>query len=113
MVNQLDFFPTILKLTKTPFNKEDAKKLDGLDISAVLHGESDKVIDKKGKERESLFWHFPHNDNAMKATIRKGDFKLYRHFVNNTYSMYRLYEDGNRADLEERHNIIKEENILL
>jgi len=107
LINQLDFFPTILSLTSSTFNEKDAANLSGLDLSPLLHGKSTEVLDQNGTKRESLFWHFPHN--GMKAAIRKGDFKLYRNFTSNNYSLYRLYQDGKRADLEEIKNLIDDE----
>ena len=103
MVNQLDFFPTILSLSTTQIAEDDMVKLSGLDISNVLKNESQEVIDANGQPRESLFWHFPHN--SMRAAIRKGDFKLYRHFQTETHSLYRLYENGQPADIEEQQDL--------
>jgi len=103
LVNQLDFFPTILALTTSKFDTKSAAKLSGLNISPLLLGQATQVIDRNGEPRKSLFWHFPHN--AMKAAIRKGDFKLYRNFQTNTYSLYRLYRNGVREDLEEKHDV--------
>ncbi len=103
MVNQLDFFPTILKLTSTEVSAADRAKLSGLDVTPVLMGKADEVVDANGKKRESLFWHFPHNQ--MRAAIRKGDFKLYRHFQTGTYSLYRLYKNGANADIEEQEDL--------
>ncbi|MBK1825531.1 sulfatase [Haloferula rosea] len=100
MVNQLDFFPTILNLTATTIPTEAQAKLSGLDITPVLKGEASEVADEKGNKRNSLFWHFPHN--KKRAAIRKGDFKLYRHFETEQYSLYRLYKNGELADLEEK-----------
>ena len=106
LINQLDFFPTILALTSTDFEPAAADRLSGLDVSPVLLGETNEVLDHDGKPRESMFWHFPHNN--MRAAIRKGDFKLYRHFQTETYSLYRLYENGQRADLEEQTDLSKD-----
>ena len=103
MINQLDFFPTILHLTSTEIEKEEAAKLSGLDITEVLTADADEVMTAGGTARESMFWHFPHNQ--MNATIRKGDFKFYRHFRTETHSLYRLYENGKAADIEEKHDL--------
>ena len=104
LINQLDFFPSILKLTASKMDEDKKSKLSGLDVTPLLLGETSEVLDAKGKKRESLFWHFPHN--MMKAVIRKGDFRLYRQFKTNDYALYRLYKDGKRADLEEKHDLI-------
>lgn len=103
LINQLDFFPTILTLTSTDVPPAAYDRLSGLDVSPVLFGEADQVFDRDGNQRDSMFWHFPHN--SMRAAIRKGDFKLYRHFQTDSYSLYRLYENGQRADLEEQTDL--------
>ncbi len=103
MINQLDFFPTILTLTSSKIPAAAYAKLSGLDITPVLSGKATEVFDATGNKRQSLFWHFPHN--AQRAAIRKGDFKLYRHFQTGEYSLYRLYNNGAYADIEERENL--------
>lgn len=103
LVNQLDYFPTILKLTSAKITPEHQKVLSGLDISPVLTGQTQKIADEKGAERTSLFWHFPHNHlSTMKSAIREGDFKLYLHHPSGNYELYQLYENGARTDLEEK-----------
>ena len=103
LVNQLDYFPTILKLANAEIAPEDQKELSGLDISPVLTGGTRKILDETGAERTSLFWHFPHNLlRSMKSAIREGDFKLYYNHPSGNYELYQLYEYGARADLEER-----------
>ena len=74
-----------------------------MDISSVLLGKRQQVVNKSGQRRESLFWHFPHN--SMRAAIRKADFKLYRHFKTETHSLFRLYENGQLADIEEQKDL--------
>lgn len=103
LVNQLDLFPTILNLTESKIDSASHDLLSGLDITPVLMGKSDQVLDANGKARESLFWHFPHNQ--MRAAIRKGDFKLYRYFTTETHSLYRLSKDGEPADIEEKNDL--------
>ncbi|MBK1855500.1 sulfatase [Verrucomicrobiaceae bacterium 5K15] len=108
LVNQLDYFPTILKLTQSKIAPEDAKELSGLDISPVLKGESQKIVDAAGKERDHLFWHFPHGDeDSMRSAIRRGDFKLYKRHVPNDYELYQIYKDGKRNDYEEVKDLAK------
>ena len=106
LINQLDYYPTLLNLTGTKISKEDSKKLSGLDISQVLLGEETKVRDTNGKERESLFWHFPHNAvSQMQSAIRKGDFKLYKNHWDGSFELYQLDSKGKRVDWEEAQNI--------
>ncbi|MCH6258696.1 sulfatase [Puniceicoccaceae bacterium K14] len=104
MINQLDFFPTFLSLTDTRIASYDYAELSGLDISSVLHGKSDQVLDADGKEREFLFWHFPHG-SGWKSAIRSGDFKLYKRYETDDYELYRPYNDGQRNDFEEANDL--------
>lgn len=108
LVNQLDYFPTLLKLTGSEIGAKAKQALSGVDISPVLWGDSRQVRDENGVERENLFWHFPHNGPNMKAAIREGDFKLYKNYQTRNYSLHRLYRNGERDDLEEMNNIVAE-----
>jgi len=105
LVNQLDYFPTILELTDSTIAESDHKKLSGLDITPVLKGESEEILDAEGVAREHLFWHFPHNVAAMKSSIRSGDFKLYKRYATDDYELYRLYNNGERNDFEEANDL--------
>ena len=106
LVNQLDFFPTFLSLTDTKIAPDDFAELSGLDISPVIHGKGSRVLDAKGKERDHLFWHYPHGgEDSMKSAIRSGDFKLYKRYFTNDYELYRLYQDGKRLDFEEVNDL--------
>ncbi len=106
MVNQLDYYPTILALTNTTIAKQDKSKLSGLNLSPIFQDENQQATYDNGEVRKNLFWHFPHNgDDSMASAIREGDFKLSKHYIDNSYSLYRLYKDGKRFDLEEAHNL--------
>ncbi|NQZ60548.1 MAG: N-acetylgalactosamine 6-sulfate sulfatase (GALNS), partial [Lentisphaeraceae bacterium] len=108
-INQLDFFPTILKLTNSSIKTVHAQELSGLDISPVLTQNAQHVTNSSGAIREELFWHFPHNDDqTMQSTVRRGDFKLYKNYHDMSYSLFRLYKNGQRNDIEERHNLANE-----
>ncbi|MDA7917010.1 sulfatase [Akkermansiaceae bacterium] len=108
LINQLDFFPTFLSLTGAKIAPDYFAKLSGVDISPVIHGKSTQVLDGKGKEREHLFWHYPHGaGESMKSAIRSGDFKLYKRYETNDYELYRLYQDAKRLDLEEANDLAK------
>lgn len=103
LVNQLDFFPTILSLTNSRIAAKDYAELSGLDIAPLLTGKRQQILDANGKERDHLFWHFPHN--SMKSAIRSGDFKLYKRYHTQDYELYQIYKDGQRADLEEVNDL--------
>jgi arylsulfatase A-like enzyme len=105
LVNQLDFFPTILNLTGSTIAPGVRTQLSGLDITQVIKGNSRKITDARGNERKNLFWHYPHGSTTMKGAIREGDYKLYKHYASDEYSLFRLYENGRRLDLEENNNL--------
>ena len=115
MVNGLDFYPTILKLTGTEVPK--GKPLDGDDISGLLLGDptdANLVKNSDGSVRDTMVWHFPHG-SALESTIRVGDYKLIRNYDHvlvpdvPELELFRLYEtDGKtqtRVDIEEAKNI--------
>lgn len=107
MVNQLDYFPTIMNLTGTSISPKQQAKLSGIDITPVLNGKSDSVKNSAGKAREFLWWHFPHNsDSQMQSAIREGDFKLYKNYKDNSYSLYQLYKDEKMHDIGEQSNLV-------
>ncbi|WP_225035236.1 sulfatase [Winogradskyella sp. SM1960] len=106
LINQLDFFPTILNLTNSEIPAKYSANLDGLDISNVLLNNENVVKNNTGEPREALWWHFPHNqDHQMQSAIRHGDYKLYKNHIKGNYELYRLYKDGEREDLEEKFDI--------
>jgi arylsulfatase A-like enzyme len=107
LVNQLDYFPTILKLTHSKISQKNFDELSGLDISQVLSSESSTILDAKGNERKNLFWHYPHG-SQMKSAIRQGDFKLYKNYMSESYELYQLYKNGNRQDIEEQNDLVNE-----
>lgn len=101
MVTQLDYFPTFLSLTDTTIPEEDLNELNGADLEPVLHGTGTEVIDPQTeREREYLFWHFPHY-GTMYAALRSGDYKLHMSYETGNYELYRLANDGVRVDIEE------------
>ncbi|MEP1486812.1 MAG: sulfatase [Algibacter sp.] len=109
LINQLDLFPTILNITNAKIPAKYSSDFDGLDISGVLVNNEDVILNKNGKPREDLWWHFPHNrDSQMQSAIRYGDYKLYKNLIDGSYELYRLYKDGERYDLEERKDISKQ-----
>ena len=67
VASHLDFFPTILSLTGTTAPASVTDKLDGVDLSPFLKGDSTIIEDGDGNERTDLFWHFPHNTERTNA----------------------------------------------
>ena len=105
LVNQLDFFPTILNLTQSEIAPEAKRELSGLDITPVLLSGALQIVDAQGVKRDNLFWHFPHGQGSMKSALREGDFKLLKNYQTRDYSLYRLYNNGEREDLEEMKDL--------
>ncbi|WP_405562424.1 sulfatase [Polaribacter sp. Asnod6-C07] len=109
LVNQLDFYPTILDLTNSKIPTKYSSDLDGLDISGVLLNNETVIKNNNGDPRKDLWWHFPHNrEFQMQSAIRAGDYKLYKNHVKGNYELYRLYKNGERADLEEKFDIAEQ-----
>ncbi|MDO6736304.1 sulfatase [Wenyingzhuangia sp. 2_MG-2023] len=109
LVNQLDFYPTILDLTNSKIPTKYSSDLDGSDISGVLLNNETVIKNNNGEPREDLWWHFPHNrEFQMQSAIRAGDYKLYKNHVKGNYELYRLYKNGERADLEEKFDIAEQ-----
>ncbi|MDA7756745.1 sulfatase [Opitutales bacterium] len=115
MVNGLDFYPTLLTLTGTP--KPDGKNLDGADLKDLLLNnptDSNLIIGKNGKVRDSMVWHFP-NSAAFESSIRVKGFKLIRnydhkyHQNNPELELYELYHEEEekqvRVDIEEANDL--------
>lgn len=108
LVNQLDYYPTILTLTNSIIAKKDKVKLSGVNLSTVFNGENELATFDNGEVRDNLFWHFPHtSDELMKGSIRQGDFKLHKYYLDNSYSLFRLYKGGKRFDIEEANDLVK------
>ncbi|MFT7633236.1 MAG: hypothetical protein ACI87E_004291, partial [Mariniblastus sp.] len=115
MANGLDFYPTILAMTKTP--KPAQKNLDGCDLLPLLLNDpkdAQLVKHDDGTPRDTMVWHYPHN-GALESTIRVGDYKLVRNYdhVNNPETapldLFQLYDSSSgkaqRLDIEELKNL--------
>ena len=119
MINQLDFYPTFLKLAgEDPYSaKYSELQLDGCDISTLLYqdpGNGSLVKDKSGKVRQWMYWHFPHGQ-GQHSMIRAKGWKLVKNYdsVDNPakqpFELYKLYDGkGKRVDIEEKKNIANE-----
>lgn len=110
LINQLDYFPTILNLTNSKIPLKYSADLDGLDVSNVLLKNENVIRDINGKPREDLWWHYPYGDDTKnQSAIRSGDYKLYKNFITGDYVLHRLYKNGKRHDLEEQFDLAKKE----
>jgi len=111
MVNGLDFYPTILSWTGT--KRPETQNLDGCDLSELLMknpGNATLVVDKNGKPRNSMIWHFPHGV-AQQSTLRIDGWKLIYNYMPQKprLELYQLYENypdpSKRTDIEEAKNL--------
>jgi len=100
-VSNIDFYPTILEITKTPATKN--QDLDGISLVPIL-------MDTAELEKRALFWHFPIYLQAQQnfnpetgrdpyfrtrpgTTLRYGKWKLHQYFENNEIELYNLEND--------------------
>ena len=109
LVNQLDFFPTIMRLAKAKASDAVTHKLDGLNITNLFKSPTEKVYDSKQQAREYLWWHFPHSKPLQKqSAIRTEEFKLYKNLTSNDYALFQLFKKGEMLDIKEEHNLIED-----
>ncbi len=94
-VMSIDFFPTLLDLTKTP-----SEEVDGKSLLPLLKGQTEW-------DRDALYWHYPHYSNQggfPGAAIRQGDWKLIERFEDGEIQLYDLTNDiGESRDLAAKH----------
>ncbi|MGJ8654839.1 MAG: sulfatase [Akkermansiaceae bacterium] len=99
-VSHLDFFPTLLDITKSEI---PGKPLDGVSILPLLF--DGQIADR------ALYWHFPiylqgGNDQSQDpvfrtrpgSAIRQGDWKLIQYFENNDIELYNLKYDSSEKN---------------
>lgn len=110
LVNTPDLYPTLLDLAQLPQKPE--QHADG---QSFYHALTDQELDQE----KAIFWHHPHyRDNAPAvpaSVIRKGDYKLIRHYESGTTELYNLQQDpSEKQNLQQTHpKVAKQLNILL
>jgi arylsulfatase A len=84
-----DLYPTCLTAASLP--QLPNQHLDGLDLTSLLQGKSNRL------DRQLLFWHFPHyNDHPSSvpsSVIRMGPWKLIETFDPAGFELYNLDQD--------------------
>lgn len=100
LIQSIDFYPTLLDMLG--LQPAPGQQFDGISITPALRGEA--------LDREALFCFFPHAiageiGTRPGAWVRRGDWKLIRHFFEgendaHTYELYNL-----RDDLSETNNL--------
>jgi arylsulfatase A-like enzyme len=96
-VSSPDFFPTIMDITGTEYDREN---IEGKSIKPLLLQESEMDYERP------IFWHYPHYSNqggTPGSSIRMGDYKLIHFFENDKLELYNLKED-----IEEQYEISSE-----
>ncbi|MEO9570860.1 MAG: sulfatase, partial [Polaribacter sp.] len=108
VVNGIDFYPTILSVTGTTVTDAIFNDLDGVDLNPLLSGQSTTVNKADGTERTDMFFHYANaDDEKSKSTIRRGDYKLYKKYIDGSYEAYQLYNGDVLVDIEEKNNVIE------
>ena len=102
----VDFYPTLLEITKTPAPKDYS--LDGLSLVPLLENPQAKL------KRKAIYWHFPaylqgytvrHGNfrTTPAGAVRMGDWKLIEFFEDGTLELY-----NTRKDISETKNLAKD-----
>lgn len=88
-----DIFPTFLEMAD--LIEEAKKSLDGVSFLPLLKG-----IGVYQKERP-IYWHYPNTyDQPPYSSVRKGDWKLIYHHVNQKLELFNI-----KADIGEKNNL--------
>ena len=86
-VSSVDFYPTILEMTRTAGNPKHLP--DGVSLTPLLK--------RSGSiDREAIYWHYPHfsNQGGMPGgAVRKGRYKLIRFYHDDSIELYDLEQD--------------------
>jgi arylsulfatase A-like enzyme len=92
IVSSVDIYPTLADLCDIKIKK--GTQLDGISLKPALKG--------KDIERDEIYCHFPHyikaTGNVPSTYVRKGDWKLIKHYHDNKdqshrYELYNLHTD--------------------
>lgn len=114
IVSSVDFYPTLLDLCGV--EPKEKTQLDGVSIKPALMG--------KDLNRDEIYCHFPHyvpaTGNVPGTYVRKGDWKLIKHYHDNDdqshrYELFNLHTDiGETINLAKVYpNKVKELNLLI
>ncbi len=103
LVCSIDCLPTICEAANVQVPQD--RPIDGISLMPLLKQSGTP-------DREALFWHFPHyrHGNSPYSIIRKGDWKLIKHYVGPRFELFNLEEDLSETnDLSESHPEKREE----
>ena len=89
-VISIDYYPTLLEITGIKGVSAHNANVDGISLTPVLRNA------KASLNRESLFWHYPHNHGGGSrkyGSIRKGNLILVEHYTSGVLELYDLNKD--------------------
>ncbi|MFY0651790.1 MAG: sulfatase [Cyclobacteriaceae bacterium] len=101
IVSSVDIYPTLVVLCGIKAKQET--QLDGVSIKPALMG--------KDLERDEIYCHFPHyipsTGNVPSSYVRKGDWKLIKHYYDNDDQTHRYELFNLHTDIGETINLAK------
>ncbi|WPJ95931.1 sulfatase [Coraliomargarita algicola] len=87
-ITSMDFFPTFVHMSGG--STDEIKELEGMDLMPLFKG-ADQL------DRESLYWHYPHNRNGVKysmgGVVLSRDWKFYNGYGVQPDVLFNLKED--------------------
>ena len=107
-VTSTDIYPTCLDVGGCVSRPEQHR--DGVSLMPLFRGGATL-------EREAIFWHYPHYANQggrPAGAVRRGDWKLIRHFEDDRLELFNLRDDeGETTDLASTEPALAEELLAL
>ena len=95
----MDFYPTILSLTKSPGDEAHNAKLDGVDLGPLFKQPGSNL-------NRDLYWHYPHyhaGGDSPYSAIRSGKWRLIEFHEDQSLALYDLSADvGEKVNLAKR-----------
>lgn len=88
-----DIFPTFLDIAGIDYKSKVNQQIDGVSFVPLFSG-----IEPKEPDRP-IFWHFPHTyDQPPYSSVRKGDWKLIYHHIDQSLELFNLGKDISESD---------------
>jgi arylsulfatase A len=106
LISSVDFLPTLADLAGGSLPEQQVT--DGISLVEVMEG-------GEVEPQRAIFWHYPvyHHDTPASA-VRKGEWKLVHHLVDNRLELYNLESDiGETTDLSDREQEKTDELLRL
>ncbi len=83
-----DVFPTFLDIANINYHEKLIQDIDGVSFLPLLEGKSPE------NNNRPIFWHFPHTyDHLPYSAVRKGDWKLIYHHLDQRFELFNLEQD--------------------